>query len=183
MCVSKAFSPKHTSLGPENSYVFKNRKSSFLGVPSPELWVSFWCRQAVVVSSPVRAAATTSSQALCRRQHTLQGAGFSVLHKKRKKREDKHCAVERVGPREQSWGQLQVDLNLPGHLVSMATCHLHLEPVFIGPYSGQRPFGRYRDSQVDLFLSNYSCPVSREFPKTSLSHPLDPERAVCRSER
>lgn len=40
MCVSKAFSPKHASLGPENSYVFKNRKSSFLGVPLPELWVS-----------------------------------------------------------------------------------------------------------------------------------------------
>lgn len=40
MCVSKASSPKHTSLGPENSYVFKNRESSFLGVPSPELWVS-----------------------------------------------------------------------------------------------------------------------------------------------
>lgn len=38
--MSKASSPKHTSLGPENSYVIKNGESSFLGVPSPELWVS-----------------------------------------------------------------------------------------------------------------------------------------------
>ena len=54
----------------------------------------------LVVSSTVRAAATALVKCSVEDSTRSTGAGFCVLHKKRKKREDEHCAVEGAGPRE-----------------------------------------------------------------------------------